>query len=167
MVVCFRGYLEEDTYFREAFEPQTTLQLKVEDLNKFFVALLDGTIHSPEDDLYKAFKEAMATQLVATYMLKHPEGNGCDRKSAATIPEEYVQSSRAPTLRSTRKSRMELFKRNAQVLDCASKFDLAFIALVLCKTLEDMENNLANSGKTNQEFKSLKIKMLTERGLRR
>jgi hypothetical protein len=141
IVELFRDkYLAQETeYFKEptAIDPvtqelETHFVMKEKDLNAFFEALNADSITEPNDERYRAFKEALAPHLVREHRIK--KGQLIMQKNGQV---------KKPTRRSARKTRMgkDLFGCTATVQKEGTKHDVAFIALVMFKELKMMKSD--------------------------
>jgi hypothetical protein len=141
IVELFRDkYLAQETeYFKEPTtidpvtkELETHFVMKEKDLNAFFEALNTDSIKEPNDERYRAFKEALAPHLVRQHRIRN--GQSIKQKNGVV---------KRPTRRSTRKTRMEkdLFGCPATVQAEGTKHDVAFIALVMFKELKMMKSD--------------------------
>jgi hypothetical protein len=150
----FRNYLTtEQDYFRTPSHGQTLMELKEADLNAFFAALDSDSVQisTPNNRLYMAFKEALAPHLVQQFRLLQLLG----QKEASEIS----------TQRSTRNTRIgSMFKHRETVQSLASKYDVAFVALIMYRELKERERSRMTlaGGKVEPSLTQMKIKQWTK-----
>jgi hypothetical protein len=123
-------YLLEEAYFKAPATDETYKVMKEKDLNAFFDALQNDSIIDPNDVHYRAFKEALAPHLVVEHIIR--EGTSIQYKDGTT---------KRPSQRSSRRTRRHknLFGSTATVQAEATKYDVAFLALVMYKELKQIK----------------------------
>jgi hypothetical protein len=124
-----KKYLTDAHYFIIPSGDDSIVDLKERHLNSFFRALVKGKIKRADDELYMAFKEALAPLLVTQFRIL--EGKVIVRAGGKQTN---------PTQHSTRKTRIkEMFRHTQTVQSLASKYEVSFVALVICDQIRKRE----------------------------
>jgi hypothetical protein len=158
----FKKYIPDTQYFMTPVKDESIVDLKERHLNSFFRALVKGNIKRADDERYMAFKEALAPLLVTQFRIL--EGENIVR--AGNIKTN-------PTQRSTRNTRIkEMFRHTQTVQSLASKYEVSFVALVICDQIRKRERarmSLAGGndavGKEERRSNSWKSGHWKEKGL--
>jgi hypothetical protein len=135
-----KKYLTDTQYFMTPVGDESIVGLKERHLNSFFGALVKGKIKRADDELYMAFKEALAPLLVTQFRIL--EGKVIVRAGGKQTN---------PTQHSTRKTRIkEMFRHTQTVQSLASKYEVSFVALVIYDHIRKRERSRKSSAGGNK-----------------